>query len=189
MVRCDRGNTTYPGDIFCTKAGKCVKNANCILHFFHTALTTFTQNPGILQSQGNGAATASLHMIPPHTKAIPQKRSLCVPQAQGDLLFLEYGIVNKQKAPGALCVSGAFFAPQADEGPRLHSDRPRSGHHTCLLFTFHSAARGRHFSALWFPTPCAANVQNSGSPKGGKESHCAKKKNTGTRGGIECGRT
>ena len=119
-------------------------------------------------------------MIPPHTKAIPQKRSLCVPQAQGDLLFPEYGIVNKQKAPGALCVSGAFFAPQADEGPRLHSDRPRSGQHTYSLFTitrftFHSAARGRHFSALCFSTPYAANVQNSGSPKGGRERHCAKK--------------
>ena len=141
---------------------------------------TFAPNLGILFSQGHGAATVSLHMIPPHTKAIPQKRSLCVPQAQGDLLFPEYGIVNKQKAPGALCVSGAFFAPQADEGPRLHSDRLRSGQHTYSLFTitrftFHSAARGRHFSALWFPTPCTEDVQNSGSPKGGKESHCAKK--------------
>ena len=40
-----------------------------------------------------------------------------------------------------------------------------------------------------FSTPCAADVQNSGSPKGGKESHCAKRKNTGTRGGMKCGRT
>ena len=50
---------------------------------------TFVRKSGILSSQGRGAATAPLHMIPPHTKAIPQTKSPSgVPQApEGDFGF------------------------------------------------------------------------------------------------------
>ena len=39
------------------------------LQFLHRFVTIFTQRLGILQSQAGGAATADLHMIPPHTQS------------------------------------------------------------------------------------------------------------------------
>ena len=39
------------------------------LQFLHRFVTNSTQRMGILQSQASGAATADLHMIPPHTQS------------------------------------------------------------------------------------------------------------------------
>ena len=55
---------------------RAVLRAFCILQFLHRFVTNYTQRMGILQSQASGAATADLHMIPPHTQSNTPHRTL-----------------------------------------------------------------------------------------------------------------
>ncbi len=68
-----------------------------ILQFIHTAVTIYTHLCSILQSQGTGAATGTLYMIPPHPNNPMDKAPLYSASTEGLFLFPQVFIEMPRK--------------------------------------------------------------------------------------------